>query len=165
VSTSRSLVVQESTELAIGGMTCASCANRVERELNTLPGVVATVNVATERAHVSHPATVSTAELVATVNATGYSATLPSTAPTTDDTRSLTLRVVVSALLTLPVVLLAMVPALQFDGWEWVSLVLSVPVVAWGAWPFHHAAWTNLRHGATTMDTLVSMGVVAAFGW
>ncbi len=166
MSTARAAAVQESTDLDIGGMTCASCAARVERQLNELPGVVATVNLATERAHVVHPAAVSTADLVAAVDATGYVASLPSRAPATDDgARSLTRRVVLSALLTVPVVLLAMVPALQFDGWQWVSLVLSAPVVAWGAWPFHRAAWTNLRHGATTMDTLVSMGVLAAFGW
>jgi Cu+-exporting ATPase len=160
-------------ELAITGMTCASCANRIERKLNKLDGVVATVNYATEKARVSYPETVSTDDLLATVEAAGYRADLPRRDPDLPAQRdeadveldALRQRLVVSAVLTAPVVLLAMVPALQFDNWQWLSLTLAAPVVVWGAWPFHRAAWTNLRHGTSTMDTLVSMGVLAAFGW
>ncbi|MBS2940338.1 copper-translocating P-type ATPase [Nocardioides sp. J2M5] len=158
-------------ELAITGMTCASCANRIERKLNKLDGVTATVNYATEKAKVSYPGTVSTDDLLRTVEAAGYAAALPSPpaseesvdeAPERDP---LLQRLVVSAALSVPVVLLAMVPAWQFTYWQWASLALAAPVVVWGALPFHRAAWTNLRHGATTMDTLVSVGVLAAFGW
>ncbi|CAM3850114.1 heavy metal translocating P-type ATPase [Nocardioides zeicaulis] len=157
-------------ELAITGMTCASCANRIERKLNKLDGVTATVNYATEKAKVSYPGTVSTDDLLRTVEAAGYAARLPAPpsaevpdgAPERDP---LLQRLVVSAVLSVPVVLLAMVPAWQFDFWQWASLALAAPVVVWGALPFHRAAWTNLRHGATTMDTLVSVGVLAAFGW
>jgi Cu+-exporting ATPase len=161
-----------SVELDITGMTCASCANRIERKLNKLDGVNASVNYATERAWVSHPDSVSTDELLATVAAAGYAATLPATEPEAAEAEdrdreldSLRQRVLVSALLSLPVVLMAMVPALQIDGWQWLSLTLAAPVVVWGAWPFHRAALVNLRHGSTTMDTLVSIGVSAAFGW
>jgi Cu+-exporting ATPase len=160
-------------ELEIGGMTCASCAARVEKRLNKLDGVTATVNYATEKARVAFPDTVTPDDLVAAVGKAGYTATVP--APPVDDpdehptqdepTRALRQRLVVSALLTLPVVGLAMVPAWQFTSWQWLSLTLAAPVVAWGAWPFHRAAWTNLRHGATTMDTLISLGTLAAFGW
>ncbi len=160
-------------ELAIGGMTCASCVARVERKLNKLDGVTAAVNFATERAVVSHPASVTPAELVAAVEAAGYSARLPEPAPVGQDTPverdeeswSLRQRLLVSVTLTVPVVVLAMVPALQFRQWQWLSLTLAAPVVVYGGWPFHHAAWTNLRHRAATMDTLVSMGTLAAFGW
>ncbi len=160
-------------ELVIGGMTCASCANRVERKLNKLDGVTATVNYATEKARVEFPPELDTAALVAQVEAAGYTAELPGVGgdeaeaePTpTDPTRPLRDRLVISAVLAVPVVLLAMVPALQFVYWQWISLVLAAPVVVWGAWPFHRAAWTNLRHGAATMDTLVSMGTLAALGW
>ena len=151
--------------LDISGMTCASCANRVERKLNKLPGVTATVNYATEKARVSRPADVSTEQLLATVAAAGYGASLPAPEPVEDSSGRLLPRLVASAVLSVPVVLLAMVSAWQFPGWEWVSLAPTTPVVAWGAWPFHRATWTNLRHGATTMDTLVSVGVLAAFGW
>ncbi len=161
------------TELAITGMTCASCANRIQRKLNKLEGVSATVNYATEKASVTHAADVSTADLLATVSAAGYTATVPDPARARDadspaaevelvETRR---RLVLSAALALPVVAMAMVPALQFDYWQWISLVLATPVVTWGAWPFHRAAWVNLRHGATTMDTLISVGTLAAFGW
>ena len=153
-------------------MTCASCANRIERKLNKLEGVTASVNYATERALVTHSATVSPDELLATVAAAGYAATLPAaeSAPVETDERDpelegLRQRLLASALLTVPVVLMAMVPALQVDGWQWLSLTLAAPVVVWGAWPFHRAALVNLRHGSTTMDTLVSVGVLAAFGW
>ena len=160
-------------ELAITGMTCASCANRIERKLNKLEGVTASVNYATEKAKVSYPATVSTDDLLRTVEQAGYAAAVPpppgaaspaadTTAPERDPLRD---RLLVSAALSVPVVALAMVPAWQFDYWQWLSLTLAAPVVVWGAWPFHRAAWTNLRHGAATMDTLVSVGVLAALGW
>ena len=159
-------------DLTIGGMTCASCAARVEKKLNKMPGVSATVNYATERAHVTLPPGTTVADAIATVEATGYTATRP-TAMDADgaehdedpEVRELRRRVLISAILTVPVVVLAMVPALQFDYWQWLSLTLAAPVVVWGALPFHRAAWTNLRHGAATMDTLVSMGVGAAFLW
>ncbi|MDT0348072.1 heavy metal translocating P-type ATPase [Pseudonocardia charpentierae] len=161
-------------ELSLGGMTCASCANRIERKLNKLDGVQASVNYATEKARVQAPADLDPAVLVAQVEAAGYTATLP--APPAEDadvvavaepdaTRALRDRLIVSALLTVPVIALAMVPAFQFTYWQWISLTLAAPVAVWGAWPFHRATWANLRHGATTMDTLVSMGVLAAFGW
>ncbi|MER8268808.1 heavy metal translocating P-type ATPase, partial [Streptomyces griseus] len=217
-------------ELMIGGMTCASCAARVEKKLNRMDGVTATVNYATEKARVTIGEGLELGDLVATVEKTGYTArpvarperraptpseatappaaALPSPAPPaavpapyaggsrrTDpatpldatpaagpgpDPRSadrdagaeqdaaigaLRRRLAVSAVPALPVVLLAMVPALQFDSWQWLSLVLAAPVVVWGGLPFHRAAWTNLRHGAATMDTLVSLGTLAAFGW
>ncbi len=157
-------------ELAITGMTCASCANRIERKLNKLEGVTATVNYATEKAKVSYPGTVSTDVLLQTVESAGYAAALP-TPPGTDapaeesGTDPLLQRLIVSTALSIPVIAMAMVPALQFTSWQWASLTLAAPVVVWGALPFHRAAWTNLRHGATTMDTLVSIGVLAAFGW
>jgi len=161
-------------ELEIGGMTCASCAARVEKRLNKLDGVTATVNYATEKARVAFPGTVTPDDLVAAVEKAGYTAALP--APPVDHvdaggqqaddpTRALRQRLVISAVLTVPVIALAMVPAWQFDFWQWLSLTLAAPVVVWGAWPFHRAAWTNLRHGATTMDTLISLGTLAAFGW
>jgi len=164
-------------ELAIGGMTCASCAARIEKRLNKLDGVTATVNYSTEKARVDFADSVTAAELVATVEKAGYTATLPPPpdVPDVDTTRNeevaaeptrlLRQRLLVSAALTVPVVAMAMVPGLQFSNWQWLSLTLAAPVVVWGAWPFHRAAWTNLRHGATTMDTLISMGTLAAFGW
>ncbi|MBE7324871.1 cadmium-translocating P-type ATPase [Nocardioides sp. Y6] len=167
-------------ELEISGMTCASCAHRIERKLNKLEGVSASVNYATEKASVSHAPEVDVETLLATVEAAGYSATLPQPPRKERDAETgqtgrvergeveleaLRQRLVVSALLSLPVIVLAMVPAWQFTHWQWASLTLAAPVVVWGAWPFHRAAWTNLRHGAATMDTLVSMGVLAAFGW
>ncbi|HEY0487357.1 MAG TPA: heavy metal translocating P-type ATPase [Mycobacteriales bacterium] len=162
----------ETIELTIGGMTCASCAARVEKKLNRMDGVTATVNYATERARVTYPSTVDPADLVSTVEATGYTAALPrpatpeaEAAAAPDATEELRRRLLVSAALTVPVLATAMVPALQFDHWQWLSLTLAAPVAVWGAWPFHRAAWTNLRHRAATMDTLISMGVLAAFGW
>ncbi|MFI5613376.1 heavy metal translocating P-type ATPase [Amycolatopsis sp. NPDC051903] len=160
----------QTVELVIGGMTCASCAARVERKLNKVDGVTASVNYATEKAHVEFPSTVSVADLVGVVEATGYTAQRPEPekpepAEDHDETRPLRDRLRYSALLTVPVILLAMVPALQFDNWQWLSLTLAAPVVVWGAWPFHRAAWTNLRHGAATMDTLISLGVAAATLW
>ncbi|OKJ76227.1 heavy metal translocating P-type ATPase [Streptomyces sp. CB02460] len=191
-------------EFTIGGMTCASCAARVEKKLNRMDGVTATVNYATEKARVSYDgAAVSVNDLVATVERTGYTAkpvsgtatqapepaaaeTLraprpepepeapPHAGDTPDDApadapdpalTALRQRLTVSAVLAAPVVALAMIPALQFDSWQWLSLTLAAPVVVWGGLPFHRATWTNLRHGAATMDTLVSVGTLAAFGW
>lgn len=164
-----------SVELEIGGMTCASCAMRIEKKLNRLDGVTATVNYATEKAKVTAPAGFDTALLIAEVEKTGYTAELP--APPVDARESddqdapdaeltgLRNRLIVSAVLTVPVIAMAMIPALQFPYWQWLSLTLAAPVIVWGAWPFHRAAWMNLRHGAATMDTLISMGTIAAFAW
>ncbi|WP_370240412.1 heavy metal translocating P-type ATPase [Aeromicrobium sp.] len=168
-------------DLDLTGMTCASCANRIERKLNKLPGVEASVNYATERARVRHEAGVEVLTLIETVEAAGYGARVrrpagggvdgdgaaPATAPDVHEQElaSLRERLRVSAVLTVPVIVLAMVPAWQFEHWQWLSLSLAAPVAVWGAWPFHRAAWVNLRHGAATMDTLVSLGVLAAFGW
>ena len=153
-------------DLDVVGMTCASCANRVERTLNDLDGVSATVNFATERVRVVREPSVSTDDLIAAVRSVGYDAHLPEPEPRADDEqRALGRRLVVAAALTVPVVLLSMVPALEFPGSAWLCLALVTPVVTWAAWPFHRAALANLRHGATTMDTLVSIGVTAAYGW
>ncbi|MEU6240716.1 heavy metal translocating P-type ATPase [Streptomyces sp. NPDC047024] len=165
-------------ELLVGGMTCASCAARVEKKLNRMDGVSATVNYATEKAKVSYGPGVKVADLIATVVKTGYTAEEPpppEPEPAEDtgegaeardpESAALRQRLLVSVVLAVPVVLLAMVPALQFDNWQWLSLTLAAPVVVWGGLPFHRAAWTNLRHGAATMDTLVSVGTLAAFGW
>jgi Cu+-exporting ATPase len=160
-------------ELPIEGMTCASCANRVERRLNKLDAVTATVNYATEKARVEFdPGAVDPEQLVAAVEAAGYRAVLPAgepaggAAPAADDeTAPLRRRLIVAALLSVPALLMAMVPALQFDNFQWLSLNLVTPVVLWAAWPFHRAAWVNLRHGAATMDTLVSVGTLAAWLW
>ncbi|MCE4942775.1 heavy metal translocating P-type ATPase [Streptomyces albulus] len=165
-------------ELEIGGMTCASCAARVEKKLNRMPGVTATVNYATEKAQVTlaPDSTLATADLIATVERTGYTAAVPeppAPEPSPDDAAgaedgplaALRQRLCVSLALAVPVIAMAMVPALQFTNWQWLSLTLAAPVVVYGAWPFHRAAWTNLRHGAATMDTLISMGTLAAFGW
>ncbi|MEU9093188.1 heavy metal translocating P-type ATPase [Streptomyces sp. NPDC048428] len=203
-------------ELAIGGMTCASCAARVEKKLNRMDGVTATVNYATEKARVAFGPGTGLADLIATVEKTGYTAqpvhrpeptppartpapaaqdtgsvapapdaeagteddegtatgtgTSPAPGPAADDAptpalAALRQRLIVSAVLAAPVVALAMIPALQFDNWQWLSLTLAAPVVVWGGLPFHRATWTNLRHGAATMDTLVSVGTLAAFGW
>ncbi|MBM7083729.1 heavy metal translocating P-type ATPase [Micromonospora humidisoli] len=161
-------------ELAIGGMTCASCAARIEKKLNRLDGVEASVNYATEKATVRYPDGVTPDDLIATVEKTGYTAVVPppptpaGTEPAgapVDELGALRTRLRVSAVLTVPVIVLAMVPAWQFTYWQWLSLTLAAPVVAYGGLPFHRAAWTNLRHGAATMDTLVSLGTLAAFGW
>jgi P-type Cu+ transporter len=161
-----------SVELTIGGMTCASCAARVESKLNKLDGVLATVNYVTERARVTAPLDVSNDELVAAVEATGYSATVPAPRDVPADvvlpdapTQALRQRLVVSAVLALPVLVVSMVRPLQFDNWQWAALALASPVVVWGALPFHRAAWINARHGAATMDTLISVGVGAAYLW
>ncbi|MBA3797968.1 MAG: copper-translocating P-type ATPase [Geodermatophilaceae bacterium] len=175
-------------------MTCASCAARVEKKLNRMDGVTATVNYATEKARITFPDTVTAEDLVATVKATGYTAELPPAAETrrltgespkpgteavaalasaggggggadADAVTPLRQRVMVSLILTIPVLAMSMIPALQFTYWQWLALTLAAPVVTWAAWPFHKAAATNLRHGAATMDTLISLGVIAAFGW
>ncbi|MEV7562881.1 heavy metal translocating P-type ATPase [Streptomyces sp. NPDC089795] len=170
-------------ELSIGGMTCASCAARIEKKLNRMDGVEASVNYATEKARVSYTGDVQVADLIATVVKTGYTAEEPPPPPAPEATEdvpgagdavaeapdpvlaALRQRLLVSVALALPVILLAMIPALQFDNWQWLSLTLAAPVVIWGGQPFHKAAWTNARHGAATMDTLVSVGTLAAFTW
>ena len=171
-------------DLDIGGMTCASCAMRIEKRLNRLDGVHATVNYSTEKASVAiENPSVTVEDLVEQVTGIGYTAvrhrdpaesSTPNSASGTaetpvDDqalrTRALRDRLLISALLAFPVVVLAMIPALQFDSWQWLSLTLASPVVVWGAWPFHRAAWANVRHGAATMDTLISVGTIAAFAW
>ena len=169
MSTPASAVTE--VDLDITGMTCASCAARVEKKLNRMPGVIATVNYGTDRAHIALPEGTSIDDANATIEATGYTAQRPRVefdrehAHDDPELRDLRRRVTISAILTAPVVALAMIPPLQFDYWQWISLALAAPVVAWGALPFHRAAWTNLRHGAATMDTLVSLGVGAAFMW
>jgi Cu+-exporting ATPase len=165
------------TDLLIGGMTCGACANRIERKLNKLHGVHAVVNYATEKATVTHPPDTSPQELIATVEQAGYTATLP--APDPPPARpggedgeqpdpalaAHRSRMLVCTALTVPVVAMAMIPALQLVYWQWLSLTLAAPVVVWGGLPFYRAAWSNLRHGAATMDTLVSIGALSAFGW
>jgi Cu+-exporting ATPase len=158
-------------DLDIGGMTCTSCAMSIEKKLNKLPGVVATVNYATEKAHVVLPQGISIDRAIETVAETGYKASLPvvdligAAASNDHELRSLRQRLIICTILTIPVVLMAMIPALQFDYWQWISLVLATPVVTWGAWPFHRVTWANLRHGSVTMDTLISLGVIAAYAW
>ncbi|MEV0279736.1 heavy metal translocating P-type ATPase [Streptomyces sp. NPDC050610] len=175
MSTETTETTETTTELAVGGMTCAACVGRVEKKLGRVEGVSATVNLATGRARVSHPATVSAAELVAVVEAAGFtarrleaerrrgaedrpdSAAAPGAAERT--------RLLVTAVLAVPVLVLSMVPSCQFDNWQWLCFVLAAPVAAWGAWPFHAKALRGLRHGGATMDTLVSLGVLASFLW
>ncbi|MEV0167692.1 heavy metal translocating P-type ATPase [Nonomuraea fuscirosea] len=165
---------RNAVELSIGGMTCASCANRIERKLNKMDGVTATVNYATEKAKVTFPESVDPSLLVAEVEKAGYTAALPAPPETGNETgeeepqdelRSLRQRLVTSVVLAVPVIAMAMIPPLQFTNWQWLSLVLAAPVVVYAGWPFHKAAWTNLRHGAATMDTLISIGTIAALGW
>jgi P-type Cu+ transporter len=166
----------EKLELDVKGMTCASCANRVERKLNEIDGVEATVNFATERAAVSFaPGAVDTGELLGAVESAGYEATLPAAAWTPEaapaedekdaELRDLRTRLLVAIALSVPIALIAMIPPLQFDYWQWLSLQLATPVVFWAGWPFHRAAWRNLRHGAANMDTLISLGTIAAWTW
>jgi Cu+-exporting ATPase len=155
-------------ELSVDGMTCASCANRIEKKLNKIDGVSATVNFATEKARVEFGDGVTADQLVATVADAGYQAHVPAPDPTAgedDPITALRTRLLICAALSVPVVAMAMVPAWQFTYWQWLSLALAMPVVLWGAWPFHRAAWSNLRHGTATMDTLISMGTLAALGW
>ena len=166
---------ERAVDLTIGGMTCASCAARIEKKLNRLDGVTATVNFATEKARVSFPAAVSPADLISVVEQAGYTAALPAPPPepsgspvqsaAPDETAGLRQRLLVCLALAVPVVVLATAPALQFRNWQWLSLTLAAPVVVWGAWPFHRAALTNARHRAATMDTLISVGMTAAFLW
>jgi len=164
-------------DLSIGGMTCASCAARIAKRLNKLEGVEASVNYATEHAHVSVPPSVTADDLIEQIEGLGYSAHLP--APNTatpvgidaggnavdPELVALRQRLVGSAVLGVPVLLLSMISSLQFESWQWLAFAMAAPVVLWGAWPFHRAAWMNLRHGAATMDTLISVGTLAAFGW
>ena len=158
-------------ELEIGGMTCASCANRIEKKLNRLDGVSASVNYATEKAVVTAPTGYDPAVLIAEVEKTGYTAALPqppasaAEEPEDRELTSLRQRLIGAVVLSVPVIAMAMIPALQFTYWQWLSLALAAPVVVWAAYPFHRAAWINLRHGAATMDTLISIGVSAAFLW
>ena len=167
----------EHVEFPITGMTCASCAARIRRKLNKLAGVTATVNYATERASVEFDPEVTPVEdLIGAIKDAGYQAVLPAAEPehggahehhdlSDDDTAALRQRLIISAVLSLPVLLMAMIPALQFSNWQWLSLTLASPVVVWGAWPFHKAAWENAKHGNATMDTLISVGVLAAWLW
>jgi Cu+-exporting ATPase len=163
-------------ELEIAGMTCAACARRIEKKLNKLDGVNAQVNYATEKAAVRIPTGYDARALIAEVEKVGYTAALPQqepvsqtaeTAATTDDAEltSLRIRLVAAVVLAVPVIAMAMIPALQFRYWQWASLALAAPVVVWAGRPFHTAAWANLRHGAATMDTLVSVGTLSAFLW
>ena len=180
--TTEPILVLRELDLPVQGMTCASCAARIEKKLNRMDGVTASVNYATETAHVRFPDALDPAELVATVERTGYHASLPappqletaaddaSAAPAgaaapDDEAAALRRRLLISAALALPVLALAMIPALQFRNWQWISLALASPVAIWGAWPFHRAAVLNARHAATTMDTLVSLGISAAYLW
>ncbi|GAB3241305.1 heavy metal translocating P-type ATPase [Kineosporia babensis] len=160
---------QRQVELAIGGMTCAACATRIEKKLNRMDGVDATVNLATERAHVLVAKGIDDSALISVVEATGYTAQLPEPHQASDENTHqetvLKPRLILAAVLTVPVLALSMVPATQFPGWEWVALALSAPVVTWAAWPFHRSAGINARHLAATMDTLVSIGVIAATLW
>ncbi|WP_327695055.1 heavy metal translocating P-type ATPase [Streptomyces sp. NBC_00459] len=168
-------VTPHEVELTIGGMTCASCAARVEKKLNRMDGVFATVNYATEKAKIAYADGVGVDDLIATVVKTGYTAEEPPPPAVTEapeaepdadpELAGLRQRLVVSVLLAAPVALMSMVPALQFDNWRWLALTLASPVVVWGGLPFHRAAFTNARHGAATMDTLVSVGTLAAYGW
>ncbi|MFC9843275.1 heavy metal translocating P-type ATPase [Streptomyces sp. NPDC060223] len=161
------------TDLAVGGMTCAACVRRVEKRLGKLEGVTATVNLATGRAHVSHPPHVRPDELVAAVEKAGYTAALPKPPEPrrreddgeTEDARRERERLVVTALFAVPVLVLSMVPALQFRNWQWLCFMLAAPVAVWSSWPFHTRALRGLRHSTATMDTLVSLGVVASFTW
>jgi Cu+-exporting ATPase len=179
-TTADKLAEDRTVELVIGGMTCASCATRIEKKLNKLDGVSATVNYATEKAKVSYTQTRTARDLVATIEATGYTAALPAPSITSasaatageektderdEELSRLRQRLLISAVLSLPVLLMSMIPPLQFDYWQWLALTLASPVVVWGAYPFHRAAFTNARHGAATMDTLISVGVSAAWLW
>ncbi|MFD1932730.1 heavy metal translocating P-type ATPase [Nonomuraea mangrovi] len=166
------MATETAVELSIGGMTCASCANRIERKLNKMEGVTATVNYATEKAKVTFPDGLDPQLLVAEVEKAGYTAELPRQqaegqreAEEEDELRPLRNRLITSVVLAVPVIAMAMIPPLQFTNWQWLSLTLAAPVVVYAGWPFHKAAWTNLRHGAATMDTLVSIGTLAAFAW
>lgn len=157
----------QAIELDVQGMTCASCAARIEKKLNRVEGVTATVNYATEKAKINYPVGTSTDSLINIIVQTGYSATLPadSERDPDHDVAELRNRVIAAAALSLPVMAFSMVPLLQFPGWQWLSLLLTLPVVGWAAWPFHRATLINLRHGSATMDTLISLGTLAALSW
>ena len=173
--TTDTTTTNQTIELTLGGMTCASCAARIEKRLNKLEGVDASVNYALERASVTFDPEVSTADLIGAVEAIGYSATIVSDANDVvaddapaaeiDELQPLRTRLRVSTLFTIPVFFLAMIPSLQFDSWQWLSFALAGPVVLWGGYPFHRAAWLNLKHAAATMDTLISLGTLSAFAW
>ena len=160
-------VAVQTIELDVQGMTCASCATRIEKKLNRLEGVNATVNYATEKATVHAGKGTSAQTLIETIEKTGYHATLPSDSQRDPDQelRQLRRRLMICAVLSLPVIMISMVPAWQFPWWQWVSFALACVVVTWGAWPFHRATLLNLQHGNATMDTLISIGTLAAFGW
>ena len=169
-----SVAVLVTTDLAVGGMTCAACVTRVEKKLGKLDGVTATVNLATGQARVSHPPEISPTELVAAVERAGYTAALPQPPKKQqraqgdeepEQARQERDRLLVTALLAVPVLVLSMVPGLQFRNWQWLCFALAAPVAVWGAWPFHVRAVRGLRHSAATMDTLVSLGVVASISW
>ncbi|MFF4610779.1 heavy metal translocating P-type ATPase [Streptomyces albidoflavus] len=163
------------TDLVVDGMTCAACVRRVERKLGRLEGVTAEVNLATGRARVSHPAGVTSGELTSVVEAAGYTArqVAPKAqerpggrpGPAASEARQERERLLVTAALSLPVLVLSMAPSLQFDNWQWLCFMLTAPVATWGAWPFHRRALTGIRHATATMDTLVSLGVLASFCW
>ena len=153
-------------DLDITGMSCASCAARIAKKLNKIDGVQATVNYATSRAHVLATRSIEVDDLIGVVEAAGYGANVPTPAvPPEDHTAKIRTRLIVAVILAVPVMMLSMIPALQFDGWQWLALALSLPVVFWCGEGFHHAAWTNLRHGATSMDTLISLGSLVSLGW
>lgn len=160
-------------DLEITGMTCASCANRIEKKLNKVGGISASVNYATEKAHISSDDVIDDAAMIAVVEQAGYGASLPAAKKPDDEPAeapdhelvSLRHRLIGAAILAVPVIAMAMIPALQFDYWGFASLTLAAPVIVWAGWPFHKAAWINLRHGAATMDTLVSLGTIAALLW
>lgn len=167
----------EEIDLSISGMTCSSCANRIERALNKIDGVQANVNYATEKAHIQYPSEINPAKFIDTISNSGYEARLPVLDNSHSDTEigdmetkdqqlhTLRKRVIISALLSTPVIALSMIPALQFDNWQWLCLTLSAPVIIWGGYPFHVSAWKNLKYGAATMDTLISLGTLSAFVW
>ncbi|TFC10425.1 copper-translocating P-type ATPase [Cryobacterium algoritolerans] len=164
----------ERVDLLVGGMTCASCATRIEKKLNRMPGVEASVNYATEKASVYLPEGTTLEQAITVIEETGYTAEKPQPpaavvldAPSQQDLEvaGLRRRLILSIVLAVPVAAMSMIPLLQFTNWQWLALTLAAPVAVWGAWPFHRAAWTNLRHGAATMDTLISLGVLAALGW
>ena len=161
--------MSETVELTVGGMTCGSCAARIERKLNKVEGVEASVNYATGKAFVRFGDSLTALDLVHVIEQTGYTAELPAPPDTvveeSDESAALRMRLLLSALFALPTALISMVPFAHFEGWEWVAWALSTPVVFAGAWPFHKAAWVNARHAATTMDTLISIGVLSAYIW
>ena len=162
-------------DIPVGGMTCASCANRIQRKLNKLDGVNASVNYATEKAHVEAPADINPQQLIDTIVAAGYTAELPQEEPEQEpgaapegkdrELEDLRNRVIGAVILTAPVIAMSMIPALQFTNWQWLCLTLSAPVFVWAGWPFHRATLKNLRHGEVTMDTLITMGTTASFLW